>query len=414
MRRLAHAKRGSVFAYRTELEAWWECRRTTIPLDDMTAVPAASAALPGRLRLLAGRGVFWMLVPALGSILGLGAYVLDKQMHPLEGQSGLPSWYHGSAEAYRAYLRGRRYGPSYNHSVVNAAVRAYEEAIRLNPQFSQAWAELSMAQVGQTWLDDDMSAWQSIGRARKTAARLHELDPYAATYWRTEAWGLEWLDFDYAAAEKYHLKAIELAPANPTIVRTYAEFLIDQRRFDEATSWAKRAVDMAPVSPTEVVAYGNALYFQGKSDEAMKLVQDAVQAEPNDGLTRELMARLYLDRGDYARALEQFRKADELIGGVPFTLGDLGRAMAIAGHRAEAESILNEMIRKREAGYYPAFGLAMVHVGLGHRKDALEWLDRAIDERNTGYYSFYCDPIYDSLRSEPRYQQLIRKMKHAS
>jgi len=62
----------------------------------------------------------------------------------------------------------------------------------------------------------------------------------------------------------------------------------------------------------------------------------------------------------------------------------------------------------------PAFGLAMVHVGLGHRKDALDWLDRAIDERNTGYYPFYCDSIYDSLHSEPRYHQLIRKMKHAS
>jgi len=88
--------------------------------------------------------------------------------------------------------------------------------------------------------------------------------------------------------------------------------------------------------------------------------------------------------------------------------------MAIAVHRTEAESILNEMVHKREAGYYPAFGLAMVHVGSGHRKDAIEWLDRAIDERNTGYYSFYCDPIYDSLHSEARYHQLIRKMKHAS
>ena len=72
------------------------------------------------------------------------------------------------------------------------------------------------------------------------------------------------------------------------------------------------------------------------------------------------------------------------------------------------------MIRKREAGYYPAFGLAMIHVGLGHREEALAWLDRAIGERNTGYFSMYCDPIYDSLRSEPRYQELLRKMKHAS
>jgi len=186
-----------------------------------------------------------------GMILGVAlvTYLLEKQLHPLEAPSGLPSWYHGDPAAYRAYLRGRRYGPSYNHSVVNTAVSAYEEAIRLNPQFSQAWAALSMAQVGQTWLDDDMSAWQTMGRGRKTAAHLHELDPNAATYWRTEAWALEWLDLDYATAEKYHLKAIELAPSNPTIVRTYAEFLIDQRPSRSAiwgVPWRSQSTALRP------------------------------------------------------------------------------------------------------------------------------------------------------------------------
>jgi len=88
-----------------------------------------------------------------------------------------------------------------------------------------------------------------IGRARKTAARLHELDPYAATYWRTEAWGIEWLDLDYATAEKYHLKAIELAPSNPTIVRTYAEFLIDQRPSRSAiwgVPWRSQSTALRP------------------------------------------------------------------------------------------------------------------------------------------------------------------------
>ena len=107
--------------------------------------------------------------------------------------------------------------------------------------------------------------------------------------------------------------------------------------------------------------------------------------------------------------MEQLRKSNELMGQVPFTLGDLGYALGVSGARAEAERMLSALLRKREAGAYPAFPIALIQMGLGRTDATLDWLERAGDERHMGYYLPSIDPIYDPLRSNPRFIALMQR-----
>jgi serine/threonine-protein kinase len=91
-------------------------------------------------------------------------------------------------------------------------------------------------------------------------------------------------------------------------------------------------------------------------------------------------------------------------------MGDLGDALAAGGHRAAAESLLAEMNRRRQSGYYPAFAIAEVELGLGHTEAALNWLERAAEERHMGYYLPSTDPLYNPVREQPRFHTLIQRI----
>jgi hypothetical protein len=109
-------------------------------------------------------------------------------------------------------------------------------------------------------------------------------------------------------------------------------------------------------------------------------------------------------------ALEHLRKSNELIGSVPFTLGDLGYALAVSGQRDEAQRMMQDLLGRRDKDYYPAFPIAQIEMGLGDTDAALDWLERAVGERHTGFYLPSVDPIWDAARSLPRFKALMAKM----
>jgi hypothetical protein len=99
-----------------------------------------------------------------------------------------------------------------------------------------------------------------------------------------------------------------------------------------------------------------------------------------------------------------------ILGVVPFSFAALGHGLAIAGRREEAERMLSDCLRRRTDRYYPAFAIAEIHAGLGNVDAALDWLERASDERHLGYYLPSVDPVYDPIRSHPRFTALLKRM----
>ena len=155
---------------------------------------------------------------------------------------------------------------------------------------------------------------------------------------------------------------------------------------------------------------GNWYLFSDKPNLAIAQYQKALATEPNHGISRLFLGRAYLATGRQDEAIAEFERADQAMGHVPFSAGELGHALARVGKRAEAERLPAEMMTRRQRGYDPAFAVAWIHIGLGNREEALDWTERAVDERLAGFYLPSVDPIYDSLRREPRFQSLLARM----
>ena len=249
-----------------------------------------------------------------------------------------------------------------------------------------------------------------MAQAKLEAQKALSLDGRLASAWRVLAFVAHYLDWDQFSAEKQFRKALELNPRDAVAASWFAEFLIDMRRYDEALVYSKKAQDIDPRWLEPLTVAGNIHAFSGNPDLAIPEYQRALEIEPNYGLANHFLGRAYLAKGQTAKAIGQLRRSNELLGGVPFSMGDLGYALAAGGHRSEAERMLAEMNRKRQAGYYPAFAIAEVELGLGHTKAALEWLDHAAEERHMGYYLPTGDPIYQPLHTDPRFLALTQQM----
>lgn len=399
--RLQHDKRGSIYAYASELDAWRDSRRQLVS-DDTSDTDARGSTMLARARAL-GRGWRALALALAITVAAAGAWVLVSGRSPQSrGSSTNP-------EALRAYKQGEFAGNA-GRVQIASGIRYYQEAIRLDPLFADAWNALAYAHVAQTFFGE-RPARTTLADARREAERAAQLDSSLVMPRVALAAVSHFLDWDHAAAEQQFRESIARDPTLAVAHSWLAEFLIDLRRFDEAALAARRAHDAAPRWLEPIVVAGNIHLFRGHVDLAIAEYERALAIEPTFGLANHFLGRAYLAKGDRERALAQLRKSNELLGEVPFSLGDLGYALAIGGARAEAERLLTEITAKRTHGFYPALPIATIHMGLGQHDTALAWLERAAEDRQVGYYMPSVDPIYDPVRNDPRFHALLRRMR---
>jgi tetratricopeptide (TPR) repeat protein len=393
--RLQHDKRGSVYAYPSELDQWRESRQHLV-------ATAPEAALP---RPPSGRPLWRRAAPAaaialVGVGLVLGAFTLRRSA-PSRPWSPRP-------EALRAYQLGAFAGNA-GRVQIASGIRHYQEAIRLEPAYAEAWNALAFAHIAQTFFGD-RPARETLSEASREAKRAGELNP-SLTLSRTAAAAIShFLEWDHTAAEEEFRASIALAPDVAVTHSWYAELSLNLRRFDAAAACARKAHEVAPRWLEPIVVAGNVHAFAGHVDLAIAEYQRALAIEPTFGLANHFLGRAYLAKGEHRRAIQQLRRSNELLGEVPFSIGDLGYALAVAGAREEAERMLAAIMGKRSEGFYPAFPIAQIHLGLGRHEEALDWIEHAATERHLGYYMPSVDPVYDAIRAHPRFRALLRRM----
>ena len=391
--RLQHDKRGSVYAYASALDSWRESRTQLLAAEPADPSPEVAPRRTTR-HWLAG-SIAAVLIALIGGIL------LVARRPPAPVTTSNP-------QALRAF-RQAEFALNAGRVQVQSGIQYYQEAIRLDPGFAGAWTGLASAHVAQTWFSD-LPAKETMAQAKREAERALQLAPSLGGPWRVLGAISHYYDWEHAIAEQQFRKALELGPVSGPSLSWFAEFLLDLGRFDEAAEYARRSQEASPRWLETITVSGNIHAFTGHPDLAIAEYRRALAIEPNFGLANHFLGRAYLSSGDHTRAVEQLRKSNELIGRVPFTLGDLGYALAVSGARAEAEQMLSELMRKRAQGSYPAFPLALIEMGLGHTDQALDWLERASDERQMGYYFPSIDPAYAPVRSAPRFKALMQRM----
>jgi eukaryotic-like serine/threonine-protein kinase len=391
--RLQHDKRGSVYAYARELDAWRESRRQLIDAEP-PETPAAGLSMRRRwswvaagsaLVVAASAGVYWMLA---------------RPSPPPAARTPNP-------EAVRL-AQLANFGINAGRVQIQTGIRYYQDAIRIDPEYVPAWVGLATGHLAIVWFAE-VPPSESMKQARMEALQAVRLDPSSGPAVRVLAAVSHYFDWDHVNAEAQYRKAIELLPRGTVSLSWFADFLTDMRRFDEARVYYTRAHDLGPRWLEPIVFAGNTHFFSGNPDLAIVEYQRVLESEPNFGFGNHFLGRAYMAKGRYEEGLDRLRKSNELLGDGPFSRADLGYALALAGKRDEAEAILSDMMKRRERAYYPAFSIAVVHLGLGNTEAALDWLERAADERCLGFYMPSVDPTYDSVRAHPRFKAVMQR-----
>ena len=217
-------------------------------------------------------------------------------------------------------------------------------------------------------------------------------------------------DWDWAATETELRRALELNPNYPPAHQWYSLLFAVRGQLEEALGAAKRAQELDLLAPYPGTLVGQILYYARRYDQARDQLRTVVERDPNFALAHYWLGRAFLAEGVYADALEELQAAVRLSDRTPVMLGSLGYSYGVAGRGGEAQTLLEELQELSRRRYVPAYNRAEIYAGLGQRDKALEWLARARDERTDLLIFLNVDPVWDSLRSDPRFQDLLRRM----
>jgi TolB-like protein/Tfp pilus assembly protein PilF len=317
-------------------------------------------------------------------------------------------------EAYEAYLLGRAYfnkvpaGTSWRR-----AKEYFEKAIAKDPDFAPAYAGLAQLYArtrGSLARDPGANRVQ----AKQWAEKALRLDDTLAETHTALGW-VTFHEWDWAGAEREYRRAVELNPSYALARIWYAQYLYATQRFEEAVVQAQVAQQLDPASLYVNTRAGAAYFLAGQVEQAMASWQKALELDPGYPDASIELARSYVTRGLHQDAISALQKALTFTDREPLVLGALAHAHARAGQRAEALKLVSELRRLDERvgpedRNIPRFSFIWAYAGLGDKEQAFAWLEKAYQERRDLMTVLNVDPLVDPLRSDPRFQDLARRV----
>lgn len=309
--------------------------------------------------------------------------------------------------AYEQLLKGRFYRAQTTPESLRKAVECFNQAIAIDDKYSLAYALLaeSYQQMGNNSYLDPKEATPKAEAAARKALQLDEglaEAHYALARNKLGNW-------DWVGAEQEFKRAIELNPSYARAHSGYAGFLSSMGRHEQAISEIKRARDLDPLTIGWSANLGYVLFFARQYDQAVEQLKKTLEMDQNFSFAHLLLGWTYAARGDYTQAIAEYRETIKLQGATTTSHQcDLGAALAKEGKRTEAESIVKQLETSKE--YVSPAEIAQLYTALGEKEKAFSALERAYTAHDLQLQFLSVDPYYDSLRSEPRFQELIRKV----
>jgi len=316
-------------------------------------------------------------------------------------------------EAYNLYLLGRFFYYKTTEEDLKKAIKYFEQAIAKDPGYALAYAGQATCYTVLCAIGF-LAPKESYPKAKEAVIKALELDEELGEAHASLGYLKAVFDWDFAGAEHDFRRAIKLNPGGVDIYILYSIYLAFAARFDEAIAGFKHAVELDPASPqTYTYLGGFGYYMAGRCDEAIVQLKKALEMDPNSYLGQLFLTAIYASKGMYGEAIAQ---ADRVISVWP-TLEDaqilcfLGWVYAVSGRQEKARNVLNRMLDLRARRYVDAYNIGEVYAGLGEKEKAFEWLGRAYEEHAGQLICIKVDPFLKNLRSDPRYKELLKKMK---
>ncbi len=235
--------------------------------------------------------------------------------------------------------------------------------------------------------------------------RLAEAHPWLGTVLLNYEW-------DRSGAERELRRAMELNPNDADAYQVYASHLSELGRLDEAMAAMKRARELDPLSLNISTNVGMFFYFAHQYDQAIEQYRKTIELDPNFPRAHIWLGLAYERKGRYDEALAEFRKAATLDPNSTEAVAALGHAYAQLGQRGEAQKRVDALKELSKQRYVPPYRIALIYTGLGEKDHAFAWLEKAYEARDEGIiYALKPNPLWDSLRSDPRFADLLRRFR---
>ncbi len=337
---------------------------------------------------------------------------LEAEISPLEKER-IEKKFTNNLEAYDLYLRGRYYWNKRLPDKLKMGIEYFKQAIAKDSNYALAYAGLadSYTILGNYNL---FPPQQTYPEAKTAALKALSIDPNLAEAHASLGFAIMNYDWDWAAAERELKRAIEINPNYATAHSWYAFLLTVTGRFEEAALPRKKAMELGPRSPVINTDVGLTLYFARRYDEAIERFDKALEIDPAFGLAYVPKGGAYVQKKMYKKAIEEYQNFTVGLAFAhlshPIPIAALGHVYAVSGRTYDALAMLDYVKEMSDSQYVAPYWMGVLSIGLGKKEQALRWLEKAYEGRDGSMVFLKVDPVFDSIRSDPRFTALLNRM----
>jgi eukaryotic-like serine/threonine-protein kinase len=314
-------------------------------------------------------------------------------------------------EAYEAYLKGRYYWNKRTREGFQKAIEYFQQAIEKDPSYARAYAGLadSFVLLGSAPYAV-LPPMEVMPKAKAAAMKALEMDDTLMEAHTSLGRARCLYDWNWADAEREFKEAISLNPGYSTAHQWYSIHLSLMGRHTEAIREAACASELDPLSLIVVGGLGMRFFYAREYDQAEAILRKTLEMESNFPMAYEYLARVFLASGSPEQAIANCLIAIRLIGRAPILVSELASAYALGSERNESLKLLDELVELSNRSYVPPFLIAGIYAQLAEWEQAFDCLERGYQQHDPWLAWLNVEPRIDPLRSDPRFQDLLRRM----
>lgn len=310
-----------------------------------------------------------------------------------------------NSEAYREYIQGRYYWNKRDAAGFQRAIRYFQAAVEKDPAYALAYSGL--ADTYSLMVDYGLiPGTEGEPKANEAAMKALEIDDQLAEAHTSLAYVRAYFNWNWPEADSEFRRAIELNPNYATAYQWYGTVLAGRRDFEKAKAMFLRARDLDPLSLIISENDGWTSYAARDYEDAIRKFQRTIEMDPSFALAHCDLGLAYLQKKMYAEAEVQFLKSGNMISAMP----GLAAVYTLTDRKDKARAILDEQLKRSATEYVSPYSIAMIYSSLNEPDQAFSWLEKAFDFRESTITSLEVDPLMDTLRSDPRYADLKRRI----
>jgi TolB-like protein/Tfp pilus assembly protein PilF len=312
-------------------------------------------------------------------------------------------------EAYEAYLKGRYYWNLRSGGSLAKSAECFQQAIEKDPGYAAAYAGLADCVSSAGWFGF-LSPSEGCGKGKRLALKALELDPGLAEAHCSLGWATVHYDYDFLTAEREYQRSIELNPSYATAHQWYGLLLSAVGRFEQACNEVEHAIHLDPPSAIITASLGWVYWISRQYERQFEQLNKTLELDPNFIAAYWGLGLVHLAHSKFEEAIAKMQKAVEVSRGSSLPIGLLGEAYAAAGCKDQAQKVLDQLMEISKHKYVTPYIIARIYTALDNKDEAFQWLERAYLEHSVWMVFLNVDPRLDSLRSDARFDGLVRRM----